>query len=326
MTRKALTDKILVLGIDGFEPRLAKKYLDGGYMPNLKKFQELGSCREDLVLLGSVPTVTPPLWTTLATGTNPGTHGITCFFRQDPENLDQIMFNLNSQYCESEPVWNCFAEAGKRTLVWHWPGSSWPPTSDNPNLNVVDGVQPITVNAGIATIDTVKIVSASENFDKIEFLANQAHLPEGTGCIITDTSDAIPDASEGDFKAALRTGKTLHNFVMTEDDCEVNTISINTADTITSTLKPASGWTNAPEDAKEFVIITNNNMLRKPALLLKNDQGVYDSVAVYRSKKDDKPITVIKKGETSFSVLDECMKEDGEKVPACRNYQLLYIG
>ena len=27
-----------------------------------------GSCREDLVLLGANPTVTPPMWTTLATG------------------------------------------------------------------------------------------------------------------------------------------------------------------------------------------------------------------------------------------------------------------
>ena len=34
-------------------------------------------------------------------------------------------------------LWNVFAEAGKQTLVWHWPGSSWPPTSDSPNLHVV---------------------------------------------------------------------------------------------------------------------------------------------------------------------------------------------
>ncbi len=95
MKRQALTDKILVLGIDGFEPKLAKKFMDAGKMPSLKKFQELGSSREDLVLLGAVPTVTPPLWTTLSTGAYPGTHGITCFFGQDPENLDNIIYNLH---------------------------------------------------------------------------------------------------------------------------------------------------------------------------------------------------------------------------------------
>ena len=66
--RKALSEKILVLGIDGLDPRLARKYVDEGVMPNLKKFMERGACREDLVMLGGQPTITPPMWTTLATG------------------------------------------------------------------------------------------------------------------------------------------------------------------------------------------------------------------------------------------------------------------
>ena len=32
MMRKALTDKIIVLGVDGFDPKLAKKYLKMGVM------------------------------------------------------------------------------------------------------------------------------------------------------------------------------------------------------------------------------------------------------------------------------------------------------
>ena len=324
MKRQALTEKILVLGIDGFEPRLAKKYLDSGHMPNLQTFQARGASREDLILLGSMPTVTPPLWTTLATGTNPGTHGITCFFRQDPDNLDAILFNLDSRYCRSEPIWNAFIEAGKRTLIWHWPGSSWPPTSDSPLLSVVDGVQPITVNAGIATVDTVKIIGAAEKYETLEFMPNTAHLPEGTGCIIND-ADSVLDASENDFKAALRTGKTLHNFVMTAEDCEVNTIGVTLADTVKSPIRPASGWADAPQDAKEFVIIVSSSLLRKPALLLKNEQGIYDTIAVYRSKKDRTPIVTLHNGETKYAVLDECIKEDGTTVKVGRNYQALEI-
>ena len=33
--------------------------------------------------------------------------------------------------------------------------SSWPPTSDNPNLHVVDGTQPAAVNSGVAKIQPV---------------------------------------------------------------------------------------------------------------------------------------------------------------------------
>ena len=76
MTQK-LADKILVLGVDGLDPRLAKKMMDEGKLPHIKEYVERGGCREDLVLLGGLPTITQPMWTTLATGAYPSTHGIT---------------------------------------------------------------------------------------------------------------------------------------------------------------------------------------------------------------------------------------------------------
>ena len=77
--RKALTKKMIVLGVDGMDPKLTKKYVEEGYMPHTKHLIAQGAAREDLVLLGAQPTVTPPMWTTLATGAYPITHGITCF-------------------------------------------------------------------------------------------------------------------------------------------------------------------------------------------------------------------------------------------------------
>lgn len=142
MQRKPMTDKMIVVGIDGLDPMHAKYMLDQGRMPNLAKLIEKGSAREDLVLLGNMPTVTPPMWTTLATGATARVHGITGFFNQHPEKLDTVIYALDSRMCKAEQLWNVFAEAGKKTLVWHWPGSSWPPTSDSPNLAVVDGTQP----------------------------------------------------------------------------------------------------------------------------------------------------------------------------------------
>lgn len=43
--REALANKILVLGIDGLDPRLTRKYVDEGVMPNTKKFIERGASR-----------------------------------------------------------------------------------------------------------------------------------------------------------------------------------------------------------------------------------------------------------------------------------------
>ena len=80
--RQQLSDTAFVLGVDGLDPRFSNKMLREGKMPNLQKFIDAGSCREDLVLLGGHPTVTPPMWTTLATGCHSNVHGITAFNRQ----------------------------------------------------------------------------------------------------------------------------------------------------------------------------------------------------------------------------------------------------
>ena len=58
--------KVLVLGIDGMDSRITKKFLDEGKLPNIKKYLERGAARTGLDMLGAIPTITPPCWTTLA--------------------------------------------------------------------------------------------------------------------------------------------------------------------------------------------------------------------------------------------------------------------
>lgn len=131
MNRKPLADKVLVLGIDGLDPRKTRAYVDEGLMPNTKKLIERGCQRHDLVMLGGVPTITPPMWATLATGATPMTHGITDFFLQVPGKLDEYTYAMHSESCKAEQMWNVTAEAGLKTLVWHWPAAAWPPSSDS---------------------------------------------------------------------------------------------------------------------------------------------------------------------------------------------------
>ena len=49
---KGLTDKLLLLGVDGMDPRFTKRLVEEGKMPNFKKLMDMGSCREDLMMLG----------------------------------------------------------------------------------------------------------------------------------------------------------------------------------------------------------------------------------------------------------------------------------
>ena len=162
MQRKALSGKIIVLGVDGMDPRLTKKYVEAGILPNLQKYLGQGAAREDLVLLGGVPTIIPPMWTTLSTGAYPAPHGITYFWSQHPEKLDTFVYANGSRNWQAEQLWEVFAEAGKKNLVWHWLGCSWPPTSNKENLHVVEGTQPSAVNYGIGIVDKVHLLYIDE--------------------------------------------------------------------------------------------------------------------------------------------------------------------
>lgn len=68
MMNQVMSEKILVLGIDGMDPRYTHHLLKKGKMPNTRTLIERGACRADLAMLGSHPTITPPMWTTTVHG------------------------------------------------------------------------------------------------------------------------------------------------------------------------------------------------------------------------------------------------------------------
>lgn len=328
----AKASKMLVLGIDGFEPRLATKYLKEGKMPALAQFIQRGACREDLFMLGGVPTVTPPLWTTLATGAWPNTHGITCFFGQHPEELDQVVYNLDSRRCQAEPLWNVLTEeGGLRTLVWHWPGSSWPPTSESDKLHVVDGAQPPLIHLGVAVVDYLKFLYASEEYTEEKFLANNTEVAAGAGCIIEDL-DELLNAGEMDFshkeaisgKQETQT-KGIKNILTDPEDAEIFSLATVQGDTIISPIREVSaGWSiEPPAGSKEFVLLLNKGLERRPGLIIPNAQGVYDSVAFYRSKKAAEPYVTLTGKDIAYNVLDELTDEKGRKIACTRHYKIM---
>ena len=323
LQRKALTDKILLLGVDGMDPRLTRKYVDDGKMPNVKKYLERGAARKDLVLLGGHPTVTPPMWTTLATGCYANVHGITGFFRQSKKALDVIEYNIDSRLCQAELLWNVFAEAGKKTLVWHWPGSSWPPTSESPNLMVVDGTSPGSVGMAVAQVDTEFLLGANETIAEVTFkekAAGDAAAP----CVIEDLDlENEKQQSETLSLDDIDTSMSIHTLIVRESQKGTN-MTESTLDLVQSPLKAASGWAAAPADAKEFTLLLSKGLIRRPGLILKGDDGQYDKVAIYKSKKETEPIVVMTPGVIAREVVDEAVKGD-KRYKANRNMKVLHL-
>lgn len=286
MERTAIASKILVLGVDAMDPRLTKKYVEMDLLPNVKEYMERGACREDLVMLGSHPTVTPPMWTTLACGCHANVHGITAYAKVKSEKgIDVCEYNFDSHNCKAEPMWNVFAEAGKKTLVWHWPGSAWPPTSDSPTLMVVDGTSPGAVGMAVATIESDFILHASTKFDKEIF-----DIIEGTGhaaCVIeglvlNEENEGISVTESWTQKYTQRIITDLSGMETAATETPLNTHNVP--------IKAAKGWANMPEDALEFSLTCSKGLIRYVGLILKNEAGDYDTVALYKNKKSDRTI------------------------------------
>jgi predicted AlkP superfamily phosphohydrolase/phosphomutase len=77
--------RLLVIGLDGLEPSLVKRWTRSGDLPNLARLRETARWGP---LRTTVPAATFPAWTTFLTGVNPGQHGIFDFARFRPGTRD----------------------------------------------------------------------------------------------------------------------------------------------------------------------------------------------------------------------------------------------
>jgi len=135
-----VTQRLIILGFDGMDPVLARKWMDDGSLPNFRKLATMGGFH-------SLPTSNPPqspvAWSDFATGTGPGEHGIYDFLRRDPEtyspdfSISRIippqdflpLFGMQLPLEDGEiinrrigtPFWSAVEEQGGRSTVLRVP-------------------------------------------------------------------------------------------------------------------------------------------------------------------------------------------------------------
>ena len=72
--------KVVVLGLDGLDYELTKKWLEEGKLSNFAKLRDQGCFKS---LASTVPPISPVAWSSFQTGTNPGKHNIFDFLTRD---------------------------------------------------------------------------------------------------------------------------------------------------------------------------------------------------------------------------------------------------
>ena len=77
---KASARKVIILGLDGLDPKLTERWMAEGKLPNLRRLAEQGYYRP---LRTTFPPLSPVAWSTFATGVNPGAHNIFDFLNRD---------------------------------------------------------------------------------------------------------------------------------------------------------------------------------------------------------------------------------------------------
>lgn len=109
--------RLLVIGWDAADWKIINPLLERGEMPHLARLLSDGVHGN---LSSIYPSLSPLLWTTIATGKRPHKHGILGFIEPTPDGMDiRPVSNLGRK---TKAVWNILTQMGKRSIVVGW----WP--------------------------------------------------------------------------------------------------------------------------------------------------------------------------------------------------------
>jgi len=124
---EAIGAKLFILVLDGASYQTIEEWLNDELLPNLTRLLKKGT---KAILHSTIPPDTPPAWTTMFTGVNPGKHNIYGFLhglpKYDKEKKDYIFSIVNSKYKKAESVWKTLSKEGKRVISINVP-LTYPP-------------------------------------------------------------------------------------------------------------------------------------------------------------------------------------------------------
>ncbi|MBN1423081.1 alkaline phosphatase family protein [Candidatus Fermentibacteria bacterium] len=111
-----MASKCILLGLDGATYDLLDPWMEEGILPHLKSLLSRGAKG---VLRSTDPPTTPPAWTSVLTGVNPGKHGIFDF--RDSYHRDPRRPLVSSRSMRAPRIWQILNAAGLRAAIMNVP-------------------------------------------------------------------------------------------------------------------------------------------------------------------------------------------------------------
>ncbi len=153
---------VVVLGIDGFDPVLLQRLMQEGKAPHCAALEAKGACYP---LATTNPAQSPVAWASLATGANPGAHGLFDFITRDPNthlprlalldaNPGNVLGRRSGMFrpvLRGTPFWAVTTQHGVPTSVIKWP-VNFPPAAIRGNALAGLGVPDVRTTLGRYTV------------------------------------------------------------------------------------------------------------------------------------------------------------------------------
>ncbi len=117
--------KVLVIGLDGATLDLVKPWVKEGKLPNMARIMQQGAYGP---LQSVIPPISPPAWTSIITGQNPGRYGIYDFVMREPDGYR--LQSARRDLSQLRTVFGILSQAGKRVGVVNVP-LTYPPEKVN---------------------------------------------------------------------------------------------------------------------------------------------------------------------------------------------------
>jgi predicted AlkP superfamily phosphohydrolase/phosphomutase len=80
LRKRTSTKRVIILGLDGMDPKLIRQWMAEGHMPHFKKLAETGTFSN---LASTIPPISPVAWASFTTGVEPAGHNIFDFLNRD---------------------------------------------------------------------------------------------------------------------------------------------------------------------------------------------------------------------------------------------------
>lgn len=319
--------RAMMIGLDGADPFVIDRMISQGKLPNFKRAIDDGCTHPDHAMIGVLPSVTPPNWASLGTGSWPRTHGVTCFFNHTlGKPLNVFDNNWDSRRVDSEFIWERFSKEGKKSVMLNY-CEAWPPRFEDKNGIYIDGTG--VVPFARCNIDFQKLIELHDG--DIETVEKPHAMKTSSGDCVVDQDQyeaMLANSSENDERSDF----DMQFDPMIDTPVGVKKVSEHhpdddVIDKIKTGMLPPENWNfELPPSAKVAKYTVNDGLTRRYVVLTASDGEHYDTLTFYANRKEDKPLAVVKNKKWGWPVWDTFTDpKTGDKVKVAYGIRVINI-